>query len=357
MGSEFKVGSHHYVEYLSNYNDVSVFHLSTPVSIFHLLNRSGRKKLFYSLFKKKKVDIVPFFVFPIGKFCFIDFNKFIIWVNKTILKIVVRRKTKIKLDYFDIVVIDQPYYIPYIPQGAKIFYRPTDIISDMVGISVLAYESLLKNKISGVIATSRPVYDFYNLFFEMPSIILLENGVPDHFFSNYASKLSSNRAGALYVGSFDYRFDLEVCIYLANSNSNIGIDLYGPLPTNLIKGKHIPKNLNFKGEIKYENLPILLSKYCVGLMPFNSHPSNEGRSPMKIYEYLSCGLNVVSKSTDELVRRNIDGVFLYTNYKQADTLFKMAISMENNLNSSILDYRWSILTKKMFDFLLDESME
>ena len=54
------------------------------------------------------------------------------------------------------------------------------------------------------------------------------------------------------------------------------------------------RNVVFEGQVAYEELPAVLHAARVGLMPFIDSRVNRGRSPMKLYEYLAAGLNVVA---------------------------------------------------------------
>jgi glycosyltransferase involved in cell wall biosynthesis len=58
----------------------------------------------------------------------------------------------------------------------------------------------------------------------------------------------------------------------------------------------LPDNVVVEGPVDYAAVPDLLARARVGLMPFESSRLNEGRSPMKMYEYLAAGLTVVVPS-------------------------------------------------------------
>src|SRR5690606_32434335 len=69
--------------------------------------------------------------------------------------------------------------------------------------------------------------------------------------------------------------------------------------------------VRWRGALPHARLWDELLRADIAILPMNAHPSNEGRSPMKIYEYLAAGLPVVARGAAELARRGIPGVFLY----------------------------------------------
>jgi teichuronic acid biosynthesis glycosyltransferase TuaH len=349
MGSAFRVGSHHLVTNLMREKELEVFHISTPVSPFHLLTKESRKRLKY-YFNNDRLDYIPFFIFPIGKIKFLDFSPVFRFLNKFFFKRMLK-KTIGEITSDDVLIVDQPFYSPYlIGESARIFYRPTDIVSYMVGDKAVCYESLLKGKLSGLIATSGPVLEYYREFFGSDKFILLENGVPDYFLKEISIDYNQ-RSGVVYVGAFDYRFDFDLLFELAKRNDSIVFDLYGPIKSDVLKSLLVPENVFFKGQVEYSLLPDLLEKYKIGILPFNDHPSNQGRSPMKIYEYMSRGLVVLSKMTSEINRREIDFVYSYNDIEEADFFLKKA-NANNKINEvGFSNLSWSSVAKKLLIFL------
>ena len=58
----------------------------------------------------------------------------------------------------------------------------------------------------------------------------------------------------------------------------------------------------------YQSIASELHRARVGLLPLSASRENEGRSPMKLYEYLAAGLRVLARSTSTLVERRALGV-------------------------------------------------
>jgi hypothetical protein len=69
--------------------------------------------------------------------------------------------------------------------------------------------------------------------------------------------------------------------------------------------------------VPYAEVPKLLGAAAVGLLPFTSSARNQGRSPMKYYEYLASGLWVLGSHTPTLEKRSSPGVALYRSKHEA----------------------------------------
>jgi glycosyltransferase involved in cell wall biosynthesis len=107
----------------------------------------------------------------------------------------------------------------------------------------------------------------------------------------------------VYVGAIDYWFDFDLINYLAAQLKDISFVLIGP---DSIARQRLEDrtNIHLLGRKPYNRLPSFLSNADVGIIPFNveKHPELVNRiNPLKLYEYLACGLPVVSTEWEELI--------------------------------------------------------
>lgn len=111
-----------------------------------------------------------------------------------------------------------------------------------------------------------------------------------------------SRPIAIYVGAMEEWFDFELVNEAAKQLGNISFVMIGP---NHHAKRRIRKraNVHLLGPKAFDELPRYLYNADVGIVPFDV--SGHGRlvhsiHPLKLYEYMACGLPVVSVAWNEL---------------------------------------------------------
>lgn len=317
LGTGFVVGSHQLSKALIS-NGHNVFHISSPVSILHLfLGKQRRAKFFYALKNSQQVnndfgfiDFIPVCLVPMG------YAKWLDAINNWLID---RQITNhINLVQTDLVLIDQPQLykaLDLFPEAIKI-YRPTDLYSEMGGDKFSLPEIKAIEKSQGYVATSSQV-DAHIKTLTDKSGIIVTNGVDYDLFCEPSFQPRQNKC--VYVGAVDFRFDLQTAIILAKNNPDIVFDYFGPVAIDLVVD--LPENIKFHGGIDYSKIPALLTQYKYSVIPMNDHKSNDGRSPMKLYEFLAAGIPVLSRKTISISQEIPPGVLLYENNTDVLTKF------------------------------------
>ncbi len=287
----FRVGSHHLSRELARLGH-EVVHLSTPVSLAHLVTGRVRWARLAQTPPHSFVDgvrmIVPRTLLPAGLGAFS----------------VSRELRRRGLTDIDLALIDQP--LLWSRSAATIaqtfIYRPTDEYPS--GIKARRQAAILQVA-DAVVATSHRVLEALGDT-GLPALVI-ENGVDVEHFPPRSE--SPRPATCVYVGAFDSRFDWDQVRRWAEESPAWRFRMIGPLgasPTAL------PDNIELFGPADYDDLPRLLADARIGLLPLSSDALNRGRSPMKLYEYLSSGLQVVSRETAG-IRTALDvGIHTYT---------------------------------------------
>jgi glycosyltransferase involved in cell wall biosynthesis len=248
-------------------------------------------------------------------------------------------------DTADHIFLDQPLMAhPELRRVApRLIYRPTDSYFDRIASS---RERRFVEIADGVAATSHSVLEKLGLHRDKPAIVI-ENGVE---YDRFASAEPAQRSGLVYVGALDYRFDWAVIQTLASELPDQVFDLAGPVTVGI---PPLPSNVRMLGPVKYADVPQLLARHRIGLLPFNDAPTNRGRSPMKLFEYLASGLYVAASSSPSHIQRDLPGVLHFADRNRAVDSVKQLLA-ETTPNAAGADqasrHGWAAKAKALETF-------
>lgn len=332
-GSAFRIGSHHLSECMANEGN-KVFYLPMPLSPFHLAKPSnlGARMKLSGIAHEVLPNLTQLILrtpFPAGELISKDGTDLAFAFSKGVLN---RTLMRLNINKFDVAFIDHPklFGLSKLMQINQLIYRPTDILS---GIGLRGYhraEKIVLAHSDGLICTSTPVLESLKSRFTvtLPALVQVNGVNLANFQSPKPSPLDLEPIPyprCIYVGAFDNRFDFEGTFQLALRHPDLQFVLIGPnaKPHRRLSALH---NVHFLGERPFDQVPAYMQACNVALMPFSEHPSNIGRSPMKLYEFLAAGLPVVAKSTPEIVRRGDQNVYIYETIQEASALISRALS-------------------------------
>jgi O-antigen biosynthesis protein len=168
---------------------------------------------------------------------------------------------------------------------------------------------------------------------ENRSVLLRNAADPDHYSQSYRVRLP--RPALLeeprvigYVGSLDDWFDIECISRAAERHPTWNFRLVGRIEFSGIERLRQHPNVEFCGEIPYAHLPEFLNEFDVATIPFLRNDLTVAANPIKLYEYFSCGLPVVSTRLPE-VEQFADLVYLADNATDFTSQLERA-AMENS---------------------------
>ncbi len=108
---------------------------------------------------------------------------------------------------------------------------------------------------------------------------------------------------AVYVGAIHYWFDVDLVAEVARQRSDVAFVLIGQANVPLTSIADLP-NVHILGTRPPEQVPAYLQHADVGLIPFTKSALTDSINPLKMYEYLACGLPVVSADLAEVRAMN-----------------------------------------------------
>jgi len=108
-----------------------------------------------------------------------------------------------------------------------------------------------------------------------------------------------------FFGVISHWFDVQLIKFLANARPNWPFVFIGPSDIDLSVFGEL-KNTHFPGKVPYEDLPRYAVEFDVGIIRFLLNEFTVSVIPIKLLEYLACGLPVVTIDMPEV--RTYSGV-------------------------------------------------
>jgi GT2 family glycosyltransferase len=174
---------------------------------------------------------------------------------------------------------------------------------DDISPEMLARENELMRTADLLVVTSQWLYEETRKL--NPRTLIVRNACEYAHFATPAEPHFRDEQGRKvigYYGAIAEWFDLELveavarrfhdCLVLMVGNDTVGAGE---------RLRHLP-NVRFVGEVSYDTLPFYLTGFDVCLLPFQVIPLTLATNPVKVYEYLSAGKEVVSIDLPEMAQ-------------------------------------------------------
>lgn len=135
------------------------------------------------------------------------------------------------------------------------------------------------------------------------------------------------------------------------------------LGKNVVSIEHLKEKNNFihLGEIPYKNLPKFASIFDIGIIPFRINELTLAVNPLKLIEYLSLGLPVVSTNMPEV--KKFDNYVLVSDTDEQfikyikKALEENSLEMENFRKAKAAEYTWISIAEYISNKILESEIK
>lgn len=319
--SPFQVGANHLSREFVKHGWEILF-LSDPISLLHLFksgNNDGVIDCFDSWLKGVQIDqdkkiryyspFTPLWV-PLN----LPFlrSKFVLnsWFKFTLpnIKRLIERNGYKEVDLLVIDTITNGFLIDCV-RARKSVYRVTDNFSAFSRATdvFLQREKEIAQKVDVVVYTARSLEPLVDQLRPQKKLFVPNGATMKHFISKNgfprpAEYENIRKPIILYVGAMNYWFDWDLVNYVASELKHLSFAFIGPEKLALERLEKLP-NIYILGRRSYDTLPAYIHNADVGIIPFNVNAFPDlvnNVNPIKLYEYLACGIPVVSVRWKEL---------------------------------------------------------
>lgn len=221
--------------------------------------------------------------------------RFNTYIYRKALQKVIR---KLNFQHPVIITAYNPFYglslLNRLGEKTDIYYCYDGVEAGYFGKRIFSVEEIFSKSADAIITTS----DFLNnVKLKLnPNSFVVKNGVDFPLFSKYAKReiYTRERKRVGFIGSLDPRFDIETVEYTVRKLSHFDFEFTGDMRNETMKNrlKAYP-NVLFFDPVKPDDVPELLAKYDVGIIPYIVNEVNKNIYPLKINEYLAVGVSVV----------------------------------------------------------------
>jgi len=222
-------------------------------------------------------------------------------------------------------------------ETCHIYYCYDAVDSRHFGDRIFETESSLIKRVDLVITTSDSLKNIKSK--NNPNFYVVKNGVDFPMFEKFSKSTPYKREKNIigYIGSLDFRFDIDTVETAIKSLPNFVFKFIGDLRSTSIKNRlEKYSNVELYPPIGPNEVPKLLQSFDVGIIPYLVNEANKNIYPLKINEFLAVGVPVVMTpfaNLDEFT--DLVSVVSNTNTMASLISFEIKTDSEDKINQRI----------------------
>lgn len=212
------------------------------------------------------------------------------------------------------------------------------------------------------LATSMPIFNKISNY--NSKVYYLPNGANFKLFNNALNSdepipddiRSISGSKAIYIGNIDSRIDLVLIEKLLVEQPKWSIIFIGPVNSKSFSKLQIHKNLIVLGSKRIEEVPYYLKQCQCAIIPFVRDGFTKSIYPLKINEYLACGIPTISTYFSESLREFEEVVDICSDddsfvYSVSNSINKQdAILKEQRINHAFKN-SWEYRSKQFWEII------
>ena len=231
----------------------------------------------------------------------------------------------------------------------------------------LFYKNFPSFKNLKLIFITKNLSKYYNL--KKNKSIILDDGVDIENY-NFKNRNDTFTNSCAYTGSFAKGKGIENIINISKYNQKIFFHLYGDFANSNYSRNSFKKfkNIKYKGHIKYKNIPKVLSKYNILLLPYSkevfvrskSIETSKYMSPMKLFDYMASKKIIIASKmlVYNHILNNKNSILITPENpklwaKKIDYVLKNLVKFKNlrkNAFFKVKNYTWEKRVNKIIKF-------
>lgn len=139
---------------------------------------------------------------------------------------------------------------------------------------------------------------------------------------------------------------------------------YEKVINNTLEALKLEDHVKYLGYFEFEKVPDILSIGDVGILPFKKNSKNDAASNIKIFEYMSMGLPVIStnlRGSREIIKNFYNGIIVTNDDEFLSSIIKISEDrdlykkLSKNALKTAKNYDWKIIAKN-FKNILDTNL-